>query len=323
MKKPVMLVIIDGFGISQVEKGNAVKAAKMPNFDSICANNPTTKIGAAGAAVGLPDGQVGNSEVGHTNLGTGRVIYQDIVRINDSIKDGSIFDNEALNKAVENCKKNDSVFQIIGLLSDGGVHSHVNHLYGLLELAKRKGLKKVYIHIFTDGRDVLITSAKGYLEELNKKIAEIGVGEIATVTGRFYSLDRDNRWERIQKAYEILVDGIGERANSAIEVVEKAYAEGKTDEFVEPTVLIENSMIKENDSVVFFNFRPDRARELTKALTDPNFGEFERKKGYFKTCFVCMTQYDETLKNVEVAFKEKQIKNSFGEYISKKRVKAA
>ncbi len=319
-KKPYALIILDGFGKNERHEGNAIYAANTPNIDKYLANHPNSIVHASGLDVGLPDGQMGNSEVGHTNIGAGRIVYQELTRITKSIEDGDFFENEALVKAVENCKKNDSALHLMGLLSPGGVHSHTNHLYGLLRLAKMNGIEKVHVHAFLDGRDVPPSSAVEYIKEAIEKMRDIGVGDIATVMGRYYAMDRDNRWERVSKAYDAIVYGEGVEAESAVTAVEESYNNDVTDEFVVPTVIKKDGeplgKVSENDSVVFFNFRPDRARELTRTIVDEDFSGFERE--YFKTCFVTMTQYDATMPNVEVAFKPEQLVNTFGEYISKK-----
>ena len=319
-KKPYALIILDGFGKNERHEGNAIYTANTPNIDKYLADHPNTIVHASGLDVGLPDGQMGNSEVGHTNIGAGRIVYQELTRITKSIEDGDFFENEALVKAVENCKKNDSALHLMGLLSPGGVHSHTNHLYGLLRLAKMNGIEKVHVHAFLDGRDVPPSSAVEYIKEAIEKMRDIGVGDIATVMGRYYAMDRDNRWERVSKAYDAIVCGEGEEAESAVTAVEESYNNDVTDEFVVPTVIKKDGeplgKVSENDSVVFFNFRPDRARELTRTIVDEDFSGFERD--YFKTCFVTMTQYDATMPNVEVAFKPEQLINTFGEYISKK-----
>ncbi|WP_312643407.1 2,3-bisphosphoglycerate-independent phosphoglycerate mutase [Hydrogenoanaerobacterium sp.] len=317
-KRPLALIILDGFGKNDNEYGNAIKAAHKPNIDKIFSQNPRTLIGASGMDVGLPEGQMGNSEVGHTNIGAGRVVYQELTRITKSIADGDFFGNEALNAAIENCKKNGTALHLMGLMSDGGVHSHNAHLYGLLQLAKNAGLTKVYVHCFMDGRDVPPTSGKAFLVELEAKMAEIGVGKIATVMGRYYSMDRDNRWERVSKAYAAMAYGEGNKNSSATDTMTKSYAENVTDEFIVPTVVTENATVKANDSVIFFNFRPDRAREITRTFVDEAFNGFERKNGFFPLHFVCMTQYDVTMPNVHVAFKPQSLTNTFGEYISDK-----
>ena len=319
-KKLTMLMILDGFGINENEKANAVKMAKMPNWDKIIKQNPNTIIKTSGLDVGLPDGQMGNSEVGHTNIGAGRLIYQDFTRITKSIEEGDFFTVPELTAAIENCKKNNSKLHIIGLLSDGGVHSHTRHLYALLELAKRKDFEDVYVHCFLDGRDTPPASAESYLIDLEKTMQEKGVGKIASICGRFYAMDRDKRWERIEVAYRAIVNGQGERSNSAVKAIEDSYQKEIFDEFVKP-ILITNgenevTTISKNDSVVFFNFRPDRAREITRALVDPNFKEFETEK--LNLYYVCFTEYDATMPNVHIAYKPQDIKNTFGEYISKK-----
>lgn len=318
MKKPLALIILDGFGYNSSDYGNAVTAAKTPNLDKLFDTCPHTLIGASGMDVGLPDGQMGNSEVGHTNIGAGRIVYQELTRITKSIKDGDFFQNEAFSAAVENCKKNGSALHLMGLMSDGGVHSHNTHLFGLVELAKRAGLEKVFVHCFMDGRDVPPTSGKDFIAELQEKLKEIGVGKIATISGRYYAMDRDNRWERVEKAYAAMVYGEGNVNPCPVDTMEKSYAADVTDEFVLPTVCTEGAEIGANDSVIFFNFRPDRAREITRTFVDPDFTGFERKKGCFPLYFVCMTQYDATMPNVEVAFKPQSLVSTFGEYISEK-----
>ena len=314
-KKPLILMILDGFGIAPKE-GNAIAAANKPNLDRLFQNYPLTKIGASGMDVGLPDGQMGNSEVGHTNIGAGRIVYQELTRITKAAKDGELAKNEALLNAVNNAKKNGAALHFIGLLSDGGVHSHITHLYALLEMAKAAGLEKVYVHALLDGRDVPPSSGKDFVAGCEAKMSEIGVGKIATVMGRYYAMDRDNRWERVEKAYAAMVYGEGVQAASAVQAVADSYAAEVTDEFVVPTVVDKSGMIGANDSVVFFNFRPDRAREITRTFVDPDFTGFERKKGFFPLTYVCMTQYDATMPNVQVAFKPQSLANTFGEYIS-------
>ena len=317
MNKPLILMILDGFGIAR-EKGNDKKQANTPNIDKAFSNNPITQINASGMAVGLPEGQMGNSEVGHTNIGAGRVVYQELTRISKAIEDGSFYENAEINNAIDSAIQNNSALHLMGLLSDGGVHSHNSHLYALLKLAKEKGLEKVYIHAILDGRDTSPHSGKAYLQECLDKIKEIGVGKIATIIGRYYAMDRDNRWERIQKAYAALTYGIGVRCYNPIEAIEKSYEQDVTDEFVVPTVCSLGGKIKANDSLIFFNFRPDRARQITRAFVDPEFTGFDRKFGFFPVNYVCMTQYDSTLPNVSVAFKPQSLENTFGEYISKK-----
>jgi 2,3-bisphosphoglycerate-independent phosphoglycerate mutase len=318
MKKPLALLILDGFGYSGSDYDNAVAAAKTPNLDKFFASCPHTLLGASGMDVGLPDGQMGNSEVGHTNIGAGRIVYQGLTRITKAIKDGDFFKNTAFTAAVENCKKNNSALHLMGLLSDGGVHSHNSHLFALVELAKKAGLEKVFIHCFMDGRDVPPTSGKDFIAELEQKLEEIGVGKISTIMGRYYAMDRDNRWDRVGKAYAAMVYGEGNKNSCPVDTMEKSYADDVTDEFVVPTVCTEGAEIQPNDSVIFFNFRPDRAREITRTLVDPDFNGFERKKGFFPLYFVCMTQYDAMMPNVEVAFQPQSLDNTFGEYISEK-----
>ncbi len=319
MKKPLALIILDGFGIAG-DNGNAIKSANTPNIDKIFASNPITQIGASGMDVGLPDGQMGNSEVGHTNIGAGRIVYQELTRITKSIKDGDFFSNPALVNAVDNALKNNSALHLFGLLSNGGVHSHNTHMYGILELAKRKGLKEVYIHAFLDGRDVPPSSGIDFVKECEEKIKEIGVGKIATVMGRYYAMDRDNRWERVEKAYSAIVYREGVAVSDALSAVAKSYEDGVTDEFVLPAVVDGGAELKANDSVIFYNFRPDRAREITRTFVDPEFSGFERKNGFFPLEYVCMTQYDATMPNVDVAFKPQSLKNTLGEYLSTKNM---
>lgn len=317
MKKPLILMILDGFGIAP-ESGNAIKAAKKPNIDKLFAENPLTQIGASGMDVGLPDGQMGNSEVGHTNIGAGRIVYQELTRITKTINEDKLKDNEAIVSAMDKALENGTALHLMGLLSDGGVHSHNTHLYGILELAKKKGLEKVYIHAFLDGRDVPPSSAADFVQACVDKTEEIGVGKIATVMGRYYAMDRDNRWERVEKAYAAMVYGEGTEAECPVCAVKNSYKEDVTDEFVVPSVVKGGATIQPNDSVIFFNFRPDRAREITRTLVDPDFDGFERKKGFFPVNFVCMTQYDATMPNVDVAFKPQVLTNTLGEYISDK-----
>ena len=321
MKKPLVLMILDGFGINHSDYGNAIHKAAKPNLDRYFAQYPHTQLGASGLDVGLPDGQMGNSEVGHTNIGAGRIVYQELTRITKSIQDGDFDRNEAILNAIENCKKNSSALHIMGLLSAGGVHSHIEHLFGLLELAKKQGLTKVYVHCFMDGRDVPPTSGKEYVEQLQDKLNELGIGKIASVMGRYYAMDRDNRWERVVKAYDAMVKGEGVQCDDAVKAVEISYAQEVTDEFIVPCVIGDPSegRISADDSVVFFNFRPDRAREITRTLVDPDFTGFERQ--FFPLTYVCMTQYDATMPNVQVAFKPQSLTNTFGEYISQHGLK--
>ena len=307
---------MDGFGIAP-KYGNAIDYARTPHLDQLFFQNPLTMIGASGLDVGLPHGQMGNSEVGHTNMGAGRIVYQELTRITKSIEDGDFFENEAMNKAIDNCKANDSSLHLFGLLSPGGVHSHNTHLYGILELAKRKGLTKVYIHAFLDGRDVPPSSAKEYVAQAVEKCEEIGVGKIATISGRYYAMDRDNRWERVEKAYSAIVYGEGVQETDPVQAVQNSYDNGVTDEFMLPAVIAGGDTVKAGDSVIFYNFRPDRAREITRTFVDDDFTGFERRNGRFPVTYICMTQYDATMPNVDVAFKPQQLVNTLGEYLSK------
>ena len=317
----VSLIILDGFGLNKREEGNAVKAAKTPNIDKLFAKYPNTQIQASGMDVGLPQGQMGNSEVGHTNIGAGRIVYQELTRITKSIKDGDFFKKQEFIDAIENCKKYGSSLHLYGLLSDGGVHSHNTHLYALIELAKKQGLEDVFVHCFFDGRDVPPDSAIIYIKELEEKLAEIGTGKVATVMGRYYAMDRDNRWERVKLAYDAMVLGKGQyESSSSINAVSLSYEREEYDEFIKPTVIVEDgkpvAAVKENDSIIFFNFRPDRAREITKSFIMEGFDGFERGKGFFPVYYVCMTQYDKTFENVAVAYKPQSLENTFGQYIS-------
>ncbi len=316
-KKPVVLMILDGYGVEKGVNGNAIAQAKKPVMDKLMSMYPVAEGDASGLAVGLPDGQMGNSEVGHTNIGAGRIVYQMLVKISKSIKDGDFFENKALVAAMENCKAKGSALHLMGLLSPGGVHSHTEHMYGLVEMAKKNGLDKVYVHCFLDGRDVPPSSAAEYMEEAAAKLKEIGVGKIATIAGRFYAMDRDNAWDRVEKAYNALVFGEGVEETCPVQAVKNSYANGVTDEFMLPTVIEKDGMIKEDDSVVFFNFRPDRARQITRAFVDPEFAGFERRKGFFNTTYVCMAQYDAEMPNVLVAFPPEELTMTFGEYLAK------
>lgn len=321
MKKPVVLCIMDGFGYNESSYGNAIAAAKTPNLDRIISENPCTFIGASGMEVGLPDGQMGNSEVGHTNIGAGRVVYQELTRITKSIQDGDFYKNKAMITAVQNAIDNNTALHLMGLMSDGGVHSHNSHIWAIIELAKKMGLTKVYLHCIMDGRDVAPISGKNFVKEAIEKMNEIGVGKVATVIGRFYAMDRDNRWERVERAYDAFVKGDGIQTNDPVGAIEASYketdADGKylTDEFIEPTICLQNEgRISKNDSVVFFNFRPDRAREITRTFVDPEFTGFKRE--FFELTYVCMTQYDATMPNVLVAFKPQSLNNTLGEYLA-------
>lgn len=315
-KKPVALIIMDGFGYNPEDYGNAITAAKKPNLDKYM-QGPHTLIGASGLDVGLPDGQMGNSEVGHTNIGAGRIVYQMLVKISKDIKDGTFFDNKALQAAMDNCKEKNSALHLMGLLSPGGVHSHMEHLFGLVEMAKKNGLEKVYIHAFLDGRDVPPSSAAEYMEQTVEELNKIGLGKIATISGRFYAMDRDNAWDRVEKAYSAIVYGEGVNESEPVQAIKNSYANEVTDEFMLPTVIEGGASVKEGDSVIFFNFRPDRARQITRAFVDPDFSGFERKNGFFETKFVCMAQYDASMPNVSVAYPPEQLTMTLGEYLSK------
>ncbi len=325
-KKPVVLMILDGYGLNDRADHNAVAEAKTPVMDKLMAEYPFVRGNASGMAVGLPDGQMGNSEVGHLNMGAGRIVYQELTRITKEIQDGTFFENEALLKAVNNCKKNNSSLHFFGLLSDGGVHSHNTHLYGLLELAKRNGLEKVYVHAFLDGRDTPPASGKGFAEDLEAEMAKIGVGKIASVTGRYYAMDRDNNYDRVQLAYNALTKGEGLTAESGPAGIQASYDRGETDEFVKPTVVLENgapvATIDDGDSVVFFNFRPDRAREITRAFCDDDFKGFDRGARKDLT-YVCFSDYDPTIPNKEIAFKKIAVTNTFGEWLAANHMKQA
>ena len=314
-KSPIALIIMDGYGINNTTEGNAIAAANTPNLDAYMKNYPNTQLKASGLAVGLPDGQMGNSEVGHTNIGAGRVVYQMLVKITKDIEDGTIRSNKALKDAMEAAKAAGKKLHFIGLLSDGGVHSHNGHLYGLLEMAKAEGLSDVYIHTFHDGRDVPPTSGVEYMQQLVDKTKEIGVGKVATIAGRYYAMDRDNAWDRVVKAYDAMVKGEGIEENDPVEAIKNSYEKGITDEFIVPTVIDKNGMIGEGDSVVMINFRPDRARQITRAFVDPEFKGFPRE--YFKVNYVCMAQYDASMPNVTVAYPPEQLKMTFGEYLAK------
>lgn len=324
-KKPTVLMILDGYGLNEKTEGNAVAEANTPVMDGLMKNCPFVKGNASGLAVGLPDGQMGNSEVGHLNMGAGRIVYQELTRITKEIEDGVFFENEALVAAIENCKKNNSDLHLFGLLSDGGVHSHNTHMYALLEMAKRNGIKNVYLHAFLDGRDTPPASGKDFVKEAMDKMEEIGVGQVATVMGRYYVMDRDNRWDRVEKAYNALVLGEGETAACGLCAVQNSYDKEETDEFVKPTVIMKDdkpvATVKENDSIIFYNFRPDRAREITRAFCDDKFDGFERKKGFFPTTFIAFTEYDVTIPNKIVAFHKVEITNTFGEFLAKNGLK--
>lgn len=318
-KKPTVLMILDGYGLNEKTTGNAVAEAKTPVMDKLMAECPFVRGNASGLSVGLPDGQMGNSEVGHLNMGAGRIVYQDLTKITKAIEDGDFFENAELVKACQNAKENDAALHMFGLVSDGGVHSHNTHIYGLLELAKRQGLSKVYVHCFLDGRDTPPASGKDYVQELVNKMAEIGVGEVASVMGRYYAMDRDNRWDRVEKAYKVMALGEGVAADDAVQAVQQSYDKEETDEFVQPTVVMKDgaptATIKDGDSVIFFNFRPDRAREITRTFCDDEFTGFERGER-IKTTYVCFTEYDVTIPNKSVAFLKTEITNTFGEFLA-------
>ncbi|ALS25612.1 phosphoglyceromutase [Paenibacillus sp. 32O-W] len=318
--KPVALIILDGFALREETQGNAVAQAKKPNFDRYWSTYPHTTLTACGEAVGLPEGQMGNSEVGHLNIGAGRIVYQDLTRISKSIREGEFFENETLLAAVRHAKQNGKKLHLYGLLSDGGVHSHIEHLYALLELAKRENLQDVYIHAFLDGRDVAPDSAKGYLENLQQKIAELGVGRIATVQGRYYAMDRDKRWERTEKSYRAMVYGEGPKYTDPIQAVVESYEKSVYDEFVMPTVIVGEDgkpvgLVESEDSVIFFNFRPDRAIQLSQVFTNEDFQGFDRGPAYPKNLhYVCLTLFSETVGGY-VAYKPKNLDNTFGEVL--------
>ena len=319
-KKPTMLMILDGFGINDNYDANAIMQANTPNLDAIFAKYPHTSIKACGLDVGLPEGQMGNSEVGHLNIGAGRIIYQELTRITKSIQDGDFFENPALCHAMDHAKKNNSSLHIMGLVSDGGVHSHINHLKALVTMAKKKGLTNVYIHAFLDGRDVPPRCAITYLEELDAHLRETGIGRNETVQGRYYAMDRDKRWERIKLAYDALTKGEGHKAKTAKEAVEMAYERGENDEFVVPTIVSDDAHpfvpIKDNDAIIMFNFRPDRARQITRSFVDDALDGFEREVRPKNIAYTCMTQYDVTIPNVEIAYPPESYKNTLGEYLS-------
>ena len=316
MKTPTTLIIMDGFGLTEPGPGNAVANAPTPNLDRIFRDCPGCKLSASGLDVGLPEGQMGNSEVGHTNMGAGRVVFQDLPHISRDIESGEFFQNSAYLEAMSNCREWGSALHLMGLLSDGGVHSHITHLFALLKMAKEQGLSKVYVHCFLDGRDVPPSSGKSYVEQLQAKIDELGVGQIATVMGRYYAMDRDKRWDRVQRAYDAIACGEAPFEADAAQAVQKSYDAGVTDEFVEPVVCAKNAQVRDNDSIIFFNFRPDRAREITRCFVDEDFTDVERKTGFLTVDFICTTEYDATLPNVTVAYPHNKLVNTFGEYIS-------
>ncbi|MBN2220851.1 MAG: 2,3-bisphosphoglycerate-independent phosphoglycerate mutase [Vallitaleaceae bacterium] len=321
-KKPTVLMILDGFGLNEIHEGNAVYAANKPNIDRLMREYPFVKGYASGMDVGLPDGQMGNSEVGHLNIGAGRIVYQELTRITKSIMDEDFYENEALLEAFRNAKEKGSNLHVWGLVSDGGVHSHNTHLYAILEMAKRQNFTNLYVHCFLDGRDTAPTSGKGFVQELADKIKEKGVGKIASVMGRYYAMDRDNRWERSFLAYDAIVNGQGAKATDAVLAIADSYEQNINDEFVLPTVITENgeaiATLNPNDSVIFFNFRPDRARQITRAFCDENFNGFERAKGFMPLTFACFTNYDITIANKIVAFGKTSLEDTLGEYLASK-----
>jgi 2,3-bisphosphoglycerate-independent phosphoglycerate mutase len=318
-KKPTVLMILDGYGLNERTDGNAVAEANTPVMDKLMKDYPFVEGYASGMAVGLPDGQMGNSEVGHLNMGAGRIVYQELTRITKEIQDGTFYENPALLKAIKNCKDNDSALHMFGLVSDGGVHSHNTHIYGILELAKRNGLSKVYVHCFLDGRDTPPESGKSFVEQLEEKMKEIGVGEVASVSGRYYAMDRDNNYDRVKLAYDVLTKGEGLTSAGGPEAIQESYDRGETDEFVKPTVVVKNgapvAVIKDKDSVIFFNFRPDRAREITRCFCNDEFTAFERGARP-DTTFVCFSDYDPTIPNKDVAFHKIAVTNTFGEWLA-------
>lgn len=322
-KKPTVLMILDGYGLNDKTEGNAVALAKTPRIDGLMKDYPFVEGLASGLDVGLPDGQMGNSEVGHLNMGAGRIVYQMLTRITKSIKDGDFFDNAAFNKAIDNCLEKGSDLHLWGLTSNGGVHSHNTHIYALVKLAKKKGLENVYVHCFLDGRDTPPKSGKDFVAELQAKMDEIGVGKVASVAGRYYAMDRDNRWDRVKLAYDALVKGEGPTATSGVEAIANSYANDVVDEFVLPTLVVDAdgkplTTVKADDSVIFYNFRPDRARELTRALCSEDFDGFERPNGFFPLTYVTFTEYDATIPNTIVAFEKDELTETFGEYLAEK-----
>lgn len=314
--KPTVLMIMDGYGETSQIKGNAVLAANKPNLDRIFQRYPHTTLGASGSDVGLPKGQMGNSEVGHLNIGAGRIVYQELTKITKAIEDGEFFQNQALIDAMAYSVRNNSSLHLMGLVSDGGVHSHIDHLLALLNMAKEKGIGKVFIHCFLDGRDVPPRSGVEFLNQLETHMLQIGLGTISTVSGRYYAMDRDNRWDRVEKAYDAITLGEGEFANDPVSAVMNAYSREENDEFVLPTFIRGGSTVKDNDAIIMFNFRPDRSRELTRTFVDDNFDSFKRKKVIQGLHYVCLTQYDVAMPHVTVAFLPQSLKNTLGEYLS-------
>ncbi len=317
MKTPTTLIIMDGFALGEDIPGNAVQTASTPQLDYFFSQYPFCQLEASGLDVGLPKGQMGNSEVGHTNIGAGRVVFQDLPKISQAIEDGSFFQNAAYLEAIQACKDTSSALHLMGLLSDGGVHSHITHLFALLELAKNCGLEQVYVHVFLDGRDVSPTSGLDYVRQLQAKLQELGVGQIADVMGRYYAMDRDSRWDRLQRAYDAIATGAGPLFPDPCQAIQASYDAGVTDEFMEPVICTQGGHLEAGDAVIFYNFRPDRAREITRALADPDFDKLKRKGGYLPVRFVCTTEYDASMPNVSVAFPHEPLENIFGAYLSK------
>ncbi|HYE69785.1 MAG TPA: 2,3-bisphosphoglycerate-independent phosphoglycerate mutase [Anaerovoracaceae bacterium] len=323
--KPNLLMILDGYGASAECKGNAINQSNKKNIDALFQMYPNTTIGASGMDVGLPEGQMGNSEVGHLNMGAGRIVYQELTKITKEIKDGLFFHNTALETAINHALTNHSALHLLGLLSDGGVHSHLTHLYALIDMAKEKGIKQLYIHALLDGRDVPPRSAGVYFEMLEDYMTKAGLGQIVLISGRYYGMDRDNRWERVQKFYDAMTLGVGEKSGSAATALENSYEKGHNDEFVLPTLICKENgeaiTVQDNDSIIMFNFRPDRAREITRCFVDPKFNGFNRTKEISNLCYVCLTQYDAEMPNVHVAFPPQSLKNTLGEYLSQLELK--
>ena len=317
MKTPTTLIIMDGFGLGPKYPGNAVENTPKPHLENIFKECPGCRLSASGLDVGLPEGQMGNSEVGHTNIGAGRVVFQDLPHISRDIDSGEFFKNPAYLEAMEHCREWGTALHLMGLLSDGGVHSHITHLFALVKMAKEQGLEKVYVHCFLDGRDVPPSSGKSYVEQLQAKLDELGTGRIATVMGRYYAMDRDKRWDPVQRAYDAIALGEGIFEEDPAAAVQKSYDSGVTDEFMEPVVCAKGAQVRDNDSIIFYNFRPDRAREITRCFVDEDFQDVERKKGFVPVDFVCTTEYDATMPNVTVAYPRQKLENIFGEYISK------
>ena len=316
-KTPTTLIIMDGFGLRAETAGNAIANAKKPHLDRLFAENPGCKLSASGLDVGLPEGQMGNSEVGHTNIGAGRVVFQDLPRISKAIADGDFFTNEAYVSAMDDCKAKGTALHVMGLLSDGGVHSHIEHIFALLDMARQRGVEKIYVHAFLDGRDVPPASGRDFVARLQDKCQALGNAKIGVISGRYYAMDRDKRWDRVQKAYDALVLGEAPFEPDPVQAVQSSYDAGITDEFVVPVLCCREAVIGPGDSVIFMNFRPDRARELTRALVDPAFSDLIRKKGFFPLHYVCTTEYDATMPNVSVAFPHHALQNIFGGYISR------